>query len=372
MGKLFVTTIAGALGCLTALGAIDLKESKFTQVVNDVQIISTADNSKHAASVDGLFKMPDVLRTGPGSRAELVAADNTITRVGANTIFSFDAATRSIHLEQGSLLFNTPRGKGGGSIHTAAATAAVLGTTIIVVTTPSGGFKVLTLEGTAEVKFLSGLNRTIHAGQLIFVLPGSLPGPNLTFRLDQQVAGSRLVTGFHKPLPSRQKVNVQISRQAKQIASGKATDTGLLAGNAASSTGVQVISSVAFDNAVPNPQLGPPGGGGGSPSTNTPPPPPPPNNGLPPGYLIPPGLTYTQPGFVNPDGVAFTSSTGTPIVYAASPAAATVGSANDVSIGSPSLIPPMCSRSRWMSCTPNSAQDIELAFTGFAAAQSHH
>jgi hypothetical protein len=382
MGKLFVTTIAGALGCLTALGAIDLKESKFTQVVNDVQIISTADNSKHAASVDGVFKMPDVLRTGPGSRAELVAADNTITRVGANTIFSFDAATRSIHLEQGSLLFNTPKGKGGGSIHTAAATAAVLGTTIIVVTTPSGGFKVLTLEGTAEVKFLKGMKRTIHAGQLIFVLPGSLPGPILSFRLDEQVSGSRLVTGFNKPLASLPKVNAQINQQQKQIASGKATDTGLLAGNSASSTGVQVISSIALDNAVKDPFNGPPGGGGGSPSTNTTTTTPP-AGPLPPGFVTPPGLTFisTSPkfgtpaqvgGFINPDGVIFIRpDPSVPIEYPASPGAATVGAANDVSIGSASLDPTHVFTAFPVDViAPNSVQSdqtVEPAFTGFAA-----
>ncbi len=159
------------------MSAIDLKESKFTQVVNDVQIISTSDNAKHTASVDGIFKLPDVLRTGAASRAELVAEDRTITRVGANTIFSFDPANRSIDLDQGSLLFNSPKGKGGGSIHTAAATAAVLGTTIIVTTTTNGGFKVLTLEGTAKVKFDNGLTQQVHAGQLMFVLPGQRSRP---------------------------------------------------------------------------------------------------------------------------------------------------------------------------------------------------
>ncbi len=233
MGKLFVLITAAGFGCLSAYGAIDLKESKFTQVVNDVQVISTADNAKHAASVDGSFKMPDVLRTGASSRAELVAEDHTITRVGANTIFSFDAANRSINLQQGSLLFNSPKGNGGGSIHTAAATAAVLGTTIIVTTTTNGGFKLLTLEGKAKVKFLSGLSQEVKAGQLMFVLPGSLPGPILNFRLDSQTSGSKLVTGFNKPLQSISKVNAQISQQAKQIASGKAEDTGLLAGNSA-------------------------------------------------------------------------------------------------------------------------------------------
>ena len=117
--------------------AMDLKQSKVTQVVNDVQIISAADQQQKAAAVNDTFSMPDILKTGPSSRAELVAADETVTRVGANTIFSFDPANRSINLKQGSLLFHSPHGKGGGTIHTGSATASVLGTTLIVTTTPA-------------------------------------------------------------------------------------------------------------------------------------------------------------------------------------------------------------------------------------------
>src|ERR1019366_5984530 len=139
--------------------AMDLKQSKFTQIVNDVQIISGADKTAKAAALNDLFKVPDILRTGPNSRAELVAADQTITRVGANTIFSFDPANRTIDLQKGSLLFHSPKGKGGGTIQTGSATASVLGTTIVVTTTSSGGFKILVLEGFAEVKFLNGLKQ---------------------------------------------------------------------------------------------------------------------------------------------------------------------------------------------------------------------
>lgn len=126
-----------------------MKQSQFTQVVNDVQIISAAEQSAKAAAVNDILAMPDILRTGVASRAELVAQDQTVTRVGASTIFSFDPTSRTIDLKQGSLLFHAPHGKGGGSIHTGAATASVLGTTVIVATTTNGGFKVLALEGQA-------------------------------------------------------------------------------------------------------------------------------------------------------------------------------------------------------------------------------
>jgi hypothetical protein len=215
---------------LAALAASDLKEAKFTQVFNDVQIIAS-DKSIKPAAVNDLFDIPDILRTGPSSRAELVAADRTITRVGANTIFSFDPANRTIDLQQGSLLFHSDHGKGGGTIRTGAATASVLGTTIIVVTTRNGGFKVLVLEGNSEMSFANGFRQHLKAGQMIFVLPGGKPSPVLLFRLDTQIKNSLLVKGFTIPLTSLALIQLAINDQNKLILSGQAVQTGLLAGD---------------------------------------------------------------------------------------------------------------------------------------------
>jgi hypothetical protein len=222
--------------------AIDLKQSKVTQVVNEVQIISAGDQSKKIAVVNDIFSMPDILRTGTASRAELVAPDETITRVGANTMFSFDPANRTIDLKQGSLLFHAPHGKGGGTIHTGSATASVLGTTLIVTTTPNGGLKVLDLEGAVEVKFLNGLKQRLNPGQMTFILPGGGQlAPIIIFRLDELTRSSLLVKGFNQPLDSLPLIQNQIEKQQKLIQSGKVTDTGLYAGNDASPNQVAVL-----------------------------------------------------------------------------------------------------------------------------------
>src|SRR5665213_3819850 len=120
MKKWIALMLLGGFMSPSISSAIDLKQSKFTQVVNNVEII-TADKALHSAAINDIFSMPDVLRTGPDSRAELEATDGTITRVGANTIFSFEPASRTIKLEQGSLLFHSPHGKGGGTIQTGSA-----------------------------------------------------------------------------------------------------------------------------------------------------------------------------------------------------------------------------------------------------------
>jgi hypothetical protein len=221
--------------------AADLKQSTFTQVVNDVRIVSAADSSEKSAIVNTVFTMPDLVRTGAASRAELVAEDKTITRVGANTVFSFDPANRTIDLQQGSLLFHSPKGKGGGTIRTGSATASVLGTTIMVTTTRNGGFKVIDLEGHVAIKFLNGLEQHLAPGQMTFVLHDGHPAPVINIRLDTLTKDSSLVHGFDQPLPSLPLIQQQIDDQDREIDSGKAQDTGLLVGDIATHTTVQVV-----------------------------------------------------------------------------------------------------------------------------------
>ena len=232
----------GGLSAADSSPAMDLKQSKITQVVNDVEIISAADQTETAAKLNETFTMPDILRTGPSSRAELVAQDETITRVGANTIFSFDPASRTIDLKQGSLLFHSPHGKGGGTIHTGSATASVLGTTLIVTTTPSGGLKVLDLEGKVEVKFLHSLHQTLSPGQMTFILPGGNQlAPIIIFRLDDLTKHSLLLKGFNQQLASMPLILNEIEKQLGLIKTGRYTDTGLLVGDSATASQVQVL-----------------------------------------------------------------------------------------------------------------------------------
>ena len=82
--------LIAAMGVLVRFSgaAAPLTESTFTEIIRDVNTLSTAGNAA-PAKVSGVLKAPDRVRTGPESRAELTAPDKTITRVGANTVFSF-------------------------------------------------------------------------------------------------------------------------------------------------------------------------------------------------------------------------------------------------------------------------------------------
>jgi hypothetical protein len=211
------------------ISAAPLNRSVFTEVVQDVSILDSATRKPRGAKVNDAFSTPDVLRTGPNSRAELLADDKTVTRVGANTIFSFEANKREINLQQGSVLFNSPSGKGGGTIRTAAATAAVLGTTLIVSATPNGGFKVLMIEGRGQITS-GGSARSLTAGQMTFVLPGQRGlSPAYNFQLKEQVGNSKLIRGFRAPLQSLPKIAAAVSSQESKITKGTLAQTNLLA-----------------------------------------------------------------------------------------------------------------------------------------------
>jgi len=223
--------VVGALSTTALLlGAAPLTQSTFTEVIKDVNVVASATKAATPAKVQGLVKAPDLVRTGPESRAELTAPDQTITRIGANTVFSFEPAGRNVTLERGSVLFHSPRGKGGGTIKSGGAAAAVLGTTIIVVATANGGFKVIILEGKGRVTLPKGKSRVLKAGQLVFVLPGQSDfGPVLDINLSRLVQGSQLINGFGQPLPSLGLIQAAVKKQNKQLASGAAEDTGLSA-----------------------------------------------------------------------------------------------------------------------------------------------
>lgn len=243
--------LLGLLSPLQLWAAQALKESTFTQVIKDVQVVNHTTKTTSAAKVSGLFSAPDRIRTGPDSLAELVAADKTITRVGANTVFSFEPSGRAMNLEEGSVLFHSPKGKGGGTIRSKGASAAVLGTTIVVTATAGGGFKAIVLEGKGQITLPNGNFRVLTAGQVTFVLPGSQQfGPQLNINLGKLVESSRLVQGFEGELPSKPVIQEAVERQLLLIRTGKAEDTNVLLGNQATTDSVATVNPVTIQQAV--------------------------------------------------------------------------------------------------------------------------
>jgi FecR-like protein len=252
-----ITVLAALAAGLAQLQAAPLTESTVTEIVKEVNVLPPGAANPAPAKLNALIKAPERVRTGAESRTELTAADRTITRIGANTVFAFETTGRVINLERGSILFHSPKGAGGGTIKSGGASAAILGTTLIVATTPDGGFKVIVLEGRARVTLPNGRQSNLDAGQMVFVLPAGAGFSNvLDINLGRLVAGSLLVTGFSRELPSVAQISAAVKKQNGRLEKGDAVDTGMSADQFASSYskaryGLNAIDNNSYKAAVP-------------------------------------------------------------------------------------------------------------------------
>ena len=217
----FILTAWVVCAGVTALAAGPLTESTFTEIIRQADVVAAADKAVTPARTNEIFRVPDKVRTGEDSRLEMTAPDQTVTRIGANTVFSFDVGERSLRLFSGSILFHPPAGAGGGTVRHGGTAAAVLGTTMICAVLPDGSFKVMVLEGEATVTLANGLSLDLKAGQMVIVPPdGDRFGPVVAVNLGELVYHLLLVVGFSHPLSSMPLIAEAIRLQDVQIADG--------------------------------------------------------------------------------------------------------------------------------------------------------
>jgi hypothetical protein len=180
------------------------KEARVTQIIREVKLLP-ADKAAREAALNDKVSEDTGVRTGGDSRSELTFPDLTITRLGANTVFSFTKSGRTATVETGSILLRVPKDSGGGSIRSSAVTVAVTGTTVIFEGSRGGRSKLITLEGSSAVSLKRNPKefRKVLAGQMIDVPAGAttLPMP-VNIDLNQLMRTHPLITDF-KPLPSQ-------------------------------------------------------------------------------------------------------------------------------------------------------------------------
>src|SRR5437588_420066 len=195
--------ITGALIASFALSQTSEPEGHVTAIFNEVQVLPEKADARPAVIND---KVDDgtALRTGDASRSELTVADLTITRLGANTIFSFNKAGRSVRLDSGAILLYARKNSGPAQVSTKAVTVGITGTTVIVEAKPDSYDELTVLEGDARFSLNSFPNQSteVRGGQLLHVRAGSkkLPKPG---RADlRRILNSHPLIKNFPPLPS--------------------------------------------------------------------------------------------------------------------------------------------------------------------------
>ena len=183
--------VAG-LSLATARAVLPFTQAKVTQIENKVSYgtVSGGQAQLRAAKVSDLVKSGNFVQTENESRAELQYDDGSLVRIGQHTVFSFEADTRTLALEKGSLIFHVPKGAGGGTVKTPSLTAAITGTVAKV--TPTA---IMVLEGHVTMvpsgkKVPAGYCARVTADGLIEVL-----------RFDASKAGDGKLMHFHGLMP---------------------------------------------------------------------------------------------------------------------------------------------------------------------------
>jgi len=170
-----------------AQGVQPFSSATVTRVENHVSIGSHEGGAERPAMLHDVVEAQTYLITQDDSRAELEFPDHTIVRVGQDSVFSFDAASRTLSLEKGAMLFYVPPGSGGGNIKTPSLTAAITGTVAKV-----SKNMIAVLSG--EVKTPWGV---VHPGEAIDFLSGNIR----IFQFDPSQALAGHLSAFGGPLP---------------------------------------------------------------------------------------------------------------------------------------------------------------------------
>src|SRR2546421_9171375 len=166
----FVT--AGAL-ITFALSQTPEPEGRVTTIFHDVQLLPDQAAARSAAINDKVAE-GSALRTGSDSRSELTFADLTITRLGANTIFSVNKAGRSVRLESGTILLYAKKNSGPAEISTKAVSVGISGTTVIFESRADAYDRLIVLEGGARFS-LNNFPESVevNARELLHVIAGA-------------------------------------------------------------------------------------------------------------------------------------------------------------------------------------------------------
>src|SRR6266567_937891 len=156
--------------------AAPLQEARVSQIIEDVRLLE-AHGAPRPAVVNDKITLQRAVRTGKESRAELTFTDLTITRLGANTIFSLKAGAREVELTRGTILLAVPSGAAPARANTVAVTVSVMGGTAFLATGPPTKFMVLEGIGTIYPKGHPEKAVTVHGGEMVLATDGNITQP---------------------------------------------------------------------------------------------------------------------------------------------------------------------------------------------------
>src|SRR5436190_2877002 len=183
------------VGAERLVAADQLQQARVSQVIQDVRVLETHGAPRPAAVNDKVIQGMGV-RTGVESRAELTFTDLTITRLGANTVFSFKQGARELDLTSGAVLLQIPPKAPAVKVSTSAVTAAITGGTALFATGPPTKFMVLEGIGTFYPTGHPERAATINGGEMMTMTANGRMTKPEKFDVKLVLKTSRLIKDF--------------------------------------------------------------------------------------------------------------------------------------------------------------------------------
>jgi hypothetical protein len=227
-GLLAISACGAVISTLLPAGsgvASENRGARVTQIVHDVRVLPSKASAR-PASVNETIGQGTGVRTGSDSRAELTFSDLSLTRLGANTVFSFDQGARSLNLTSGAALICVPPDAGSVRVIAPAVTAAISGGIAMAETHKNSWIKIIIIEGQGVVTLKSsGKSLTLHPGQMIVLPAGAKDFTKvLNINLEKLTDKSLLVRFARLPQWVWALIDVQIDKQRSAPPSGGYVD----------------------------------------------------------------------------------------------------------------------------------------------------
>jgi filamentous hemagglutinin len=126
----------------------------------------------------------------------LTFADLTVTRLGENTIFSFNEAARELNVTKGAILVEVPSKAPAAKISTAGVTAGVIGATALFATGPPTKFMMLEGIGTFYPTGHPERAVAVHAGEMVMMTADGRITQPTKFNVQLVLQTSHLILDF--------------------------------------------------------------------------------------------------------------------------------------------------------------------------------
>jgi len=208
-----------------AAHAAKFTSAEISKKVNEVNLL-LPDQTTRPGEVGSVVSGSTAVSTGSSSRAELSFPDESVVRLGSDSVFSFTTDGRDVNLDKGTLLMQSKKFRGKTQIKTAAVTAAITGTTILIEYIPAvfdaagklikpGIIKIIVVEGSLEFSLVIDPRKKMRLGageMVVFSTEAKQLPQKFVIDLKRLTQTSKLFNGLG-PLPKQGEVDRQVAAQ---------------------------------------------------------------------------------------------------------------------------------------------------------------